>query len=884
MWMLAACMSETHDACCENYSCWNVARQKRYISACSRILSPSLTALRATCKPAIVGAVSMGRFQVPPYLVVSDHGIVQKRSASDKESSGLSDDSRSGSEEEGQRAKTTSVYWSDVMIEIHAFCESVGYPIMIKGARNGAMQCLSWSEVSSRISNWRCSRQDVSGSLGNNEDEAVEADLFLQKLVHGAEKTIAFAAVDGELTGCVMMTKYIHTIAGKVWGGAITPVDVETVRRLQTFLDETCWTGGGEIEFIESDLLEWFVIDFNPRLPAWIMASCFTGCNLPADLLAHAIARRGEVVIPFVPSGDYSKAYGQFTRSVIEVPQCNHAVRRQSQEGQSLVTVSKRAGGAGCITHSRSLVRKEETHSQAASDVDGSISETKSSDVSDISPLCSLTSSPVDPLMPSLGNRAEWIVRLCRAAGFVIENSSAGDKYATVATPCYVMCKHTIQDALIAHKSFVETAREVAGLSKSLNLTLCISVKTQPHPNVLKMALDAGYMAECISMAEVRSALASGFSSQSIILTGPGKFWEGRPNNDWRIRTSPQPLHLRAIFADSLSDLRTIIERVCDPNDWLSTSMVGIRFSPVCGSSSRFGLDSSDPAVLLVAAQLIKSLPASMHIAIHFHFASSGPLSGLPLWCSLVKGMATLAKNFEELCGRIIRVIDVGGGWSPSFIHQPDSTNNMAALLRRIYCEFVAANLKPHEVPLTIQFEPGKCLTERAGGIICRVLCIREISCVASAKSRRDHNDGDTWRSSMGDLFTTIRRAAIVDACVGDVSSPHVHPILWRPAQSRVSHSPGINSFCLSKGDESHEDRWSELEPGLDQIWGRSCMEFDVLTSGSGGTTSSAGICLPSSLREGDFVLIAATGAYDMSMQYDFADGIGRRCRFVNSM
>jgi diaminopimelate decarboxylase len=867
--------------------------QQRETAACGRILSPSLEALRSTFKPQITGAVSMGCFKVPPYLTVTSNGLVHMGAANGNGMASSETSPSDGTNESNRGRHCDGKKWSDIMIDIHAFCEHVGYPLMIKGTRNGAALCNSWSAISARLSSWRCSL-DVNPAVKPSSEEdshsncECESDLFLQKHVSGAEKTIAFAAVDGELTGCVTMTKYIHTAAGKVWGGAITPVEVGIVGRLESFLADTLWTGGGEIEFIETDRHEWFVIDFNPRLPAWIMATCFTGCNLPADLLAHAIARRGEgdKSLPVVRSGNYSKARGHFTRSVVEVPQCNYAVHRQSQDISSLIAVSKRAGGAGSTTHSRSLVRK--TPNTFDVDPAGNIgyddeNKSSSSDISVISPLCS------SPSVASLQKSPEWVLSLCRAASHVMDDPVAVERGSTVATPCYILCRNTIEESLNAHKSFVENARNAAGLAKSLDLSLCISVKTQPHPNVLKMALDAGYLAECISMAEVRSALATGFSSQSIILTGPGKFWEGRPNHDWRINTSLRPMKLRAIFADSLSDLRTVVQRVCDPNDWLFTSMVGIRFAPVCGPRSRFGLDSSDPAVLLAAAQIIKTLPVSMHIGIHFHYASSGPGSGLPLWRNMVNGMATLARNFGALCCRTVRVMDVGGGWSPSFIQQPDSTKEMTALLRRVYNEFVAVESNQKEKPLTIQFEPGKSLTERAGGIICRVLCIREISCVAGVKPRDGENEGTIWQSIAGDgNFTTIRRAIIVDACVGDVSSPHVHPIFWRPqhGHTRLEQSAGLASpVCMSDRDSGAQDMWSELEPGMDQIWGRSCMEFDVLTSGcgAGGTTSAAGVRMPVSLREGDFVLIAATGAYDMSMQYDFADGVGRRCRIVNA-
>jgi len=132
------------------------------------------------------------------------------------------------------------------------------------------------------------------------------------------------------------MTKASYTERGKVWSGDIEPVPPKLSEALQAFVKETNWTGGGEIEFIEeivpsgalrfdADLnqkkrkwsKEMFVprssvptrdetqeeasnpllsiqpnrlaVDFNPRFPAWIFASAYSGCNLPALLIAAAV-------------------------------------------------------------------------------------------------------------------------------------------------------------------------------------------------------------------------------------------------------------------------------------------------------------------------------------------------------------------------------------------------------------------------------------------------------------------------------------------------------------------------------------------------------------------------------------------------------------------
>ncbi|RYG59803.1 hypothetical protein EON64_19865 [archaeon] len=47
---------------------------------------------------------------------------------------------------------------------------------------------------------------------------------------------------------------------------------------------------------------------------------------------------------------------------------------------------------------------------------------------------------------------------------------------------------------------------------------------------------------------------------------------------------------------------------------------------------------------------------------------------------------------------------------------------------------------------------------------------------------------------------------------------------------------------------------------------------------------AAASYTIPADLKAGDYLLIGATGAYDMSMSYAFADGQGRsQCVVISS-
>lgn len=156
------------------------------------------------------------------------------------------------------------------------------------------------------------------------------------------------------------------------------------------------------------------------------------------------------------------------------------------------------------------------------------------------------------------------------------------------------------------------------------------------------------------------------------------------------------------------------------------------------------------------------------------------------------------------------------------------SSNELVSLMSSIYQHF------DNKLP-DIQFELGKCITEMAGGILTKVLSVREIA----LKKILPSNEVDT----------RDKISIILDTCIGELSSPHVKPLLYY-------------SFT--------EKKWELMQPGNIQLWGRTCMEFDKL---------STSISLPKNIKNicvGDYFLFAASGAYDMSMSYDFGDGISR--------
>lgn len=84
---------------------------------------------------------------------------------------------------------------------------------------------------------------------------------------------------------------------------------------------------------------------------------------------------------------------------------------------------------------------------------------------------------------------------------------------------------------------------------------------------------------------------------------------------------------------------------------------------------------------------------------------------------------------------------------------------------------------------------------EAGGGVITRILGIRGVSNKISAKESKD---------------ACISRAIIVDTAISEVSSPHIHPIFWRPHNCHVG-TP---------------DRWILVQPGM--CYFLFCLNFPI--------------------------------------------------------
>ena len=67
------------------------------------------------------------------------------------------------------------------------------------------------------------------------------------------------------------------------------------------FVSKTKWRGGFELEFMKGQDNEYYLLEINPRMPAWIYLAVGAGQNIPEALVNLAM---GEDVKPFT---EYAK-------------------------------------------------------------------------------------------------------------------------------------------------------------------------------------------------------------------------------------------------------------------------------------------------------------------------------------------------------------------------------------------------------------------------------------------------------------------------------------------------------------------------------------------------------------------------------------------------
>jgi carbamoyl-phosphate synthase large subunit len=113
--------------------------------------------------------------------------------------------------------------------------------------------------------------------------------VIIQEFIKGTEvNVVALGDGEGGTIGAVPMRKQYITDKGKAWSG-ITLDDPKLLDLTRRIIKAMKWRGGMELEIVKSHKNEYFIIEINPRIPAWVYLAVGAGQNIPEALVKLAL-------------------------------------------------------------------------------------------------------------------------------------------------------------------------------------------------------------------------------------------------------------------------------------------------------------------------------------------------------------------------------------------------------------------------------------------------------------------------------------------------------------------------------------------------------------------------------------------------------------------
>jgi carbamoyl-phosphate synthase large subunit len=158
--------------------------------------------------------------------------------------------------------------------EIEELKEDFEYPLMVKGKFYDAYLAYNTEQVKMHYNK-------ISAKWG--------LPIIIQEFIKGTEvNVVALGDGKGNTVGAVPMRKQYITDKGKAWAG-ITLDDKKLLRLTDHIISSMKWRGGMELEIVKAFNNELYVIEINPRIPAWVYLAVGAGQNLPEALVKLAL-------------------------------------------------------------------------------------------------------------------------------------------------------------------------------------------------------------------------------------------------------------------------------------------------------------------------------------------------------------------------------------------------------------------------------------------------------------------------------------------------------------------------------------------------------------------------------------------------------------------
>ncbi len=163
--------------------------------------------------------------------------------------------------------------------EIPGLVNEFNYPLVVKGKYYDAEIAYTQEQVQAYFNK-------IAGKWG--------VPIIIQQYVKGTEyNATGLGDGKGNTIAAVPMRKQYITDKGKAWGGI--SIDEEEILELtRHFVSSTRWRGGFELELIKDFSNTFYLLEVNPRMPAWIYLSVGVGQNIPEALVRLALGEKQE--------------------------------------------------------------------------------------------------------------------------------------------------------------------------------------------------------------------------------------------------------------------------------------------------------------------------------------------------------------------------------------------------------------------------------------------------------------------------------------------------------------------------------------------------------------------------------------------------------------
>ncbi len=184
------------------------------------------------------------------------------------------------------------------LTELQQATADLGFPLIIKGPYYKAYRVYSQEEARSRF-------HQLASEAG--------FPILVQQIVSGIElNLVGVGDGQGGHLGLVAIKKMGVTELGKIWSG-LTIHHPGLIQAAETFLHQTQWRGPFELECIAGRDGTLYLIEINPRFPAWTYFATGVGINLPARLVQAAFG------LPLAPLPDYpaGKLFMRYTYELV---------------------------------------------------------------------------------------------------------------------------------------------------------------------------------------------------------------------------------------------------------------------------------------------------------------------------------------------------------------------------------------------------------------------------------------------------------------------------------------------------------------------------------------------------------------------------------------